>query len=126
MQISSVKLMSGSYLINNSISVPQDQANSDYQAIQKWIAEGGVVEKEDLLAKAKLKKIAEIKSIRDQKNIEPITDFQAFLFDNEGNKTTQQSYFVFYTNRHQTNPAPLGFATVRHDWMVPSTSVRRT
>lgn len=59
----------------------------------------------DFLAEVKKEKISQIKSIRDQKNIEPITDFEAFLFDDEGNKTTQQSYFVFYTNRHQTNPA---------------------
>jgi hypothetical protein len=31
-------------IVNNiSYSVPLDQANTDYQAIQKWIAEGGVV-----------------------------------------------------------------------------------
>jgi hypothetical protein len=31
--------------LNNDtvIYVPLDQANTDYQAIQKWIAEGGVV-----------------------------------------------------------------------------------
>lgn len=30
--------------VNNIISdVPLDPANTDYQAIQKWIAEGGVV-----------------------------------------------------------------------------------
>jgi hypothetical protein len=28
---------------NIQLSVPLDQANTDYQAIQKWIAEGGVV-----------------------------------------------------------------------------------
>lgn len=105
MEIAKVKEAQLSYLVNDSFWVPKDQNNRHYQQIQKWIAEGGVVEKEDLLAKAKLKKIAEIKSIRDQKNIEPITDFEAFLLDDEGNKTTQQSCFVFYTNRHQTNPA---------------------
>ena len=31
-------------LNNNEVwSVPLDEANSDYQAIQEWIAEGGVV-----------------------------------------------------------------------------------
>jgi len=28
---------------NVQLSVPLDEANSDYQAIQEWIAEGGVV-----------------------------------------------------------------------------------
>ncbi len=105
MKIEKVKEMESCYIVNDCNAVPKNSENSDYQQIQKWIAEGGTVEKEDLLAKAKLKKIAEIKSIRDQKNIEPITNFEAFLFDDEGNKIEQKSYFIFYTNRHQTNPA---------------------
>ena len=28
---------------DNIIYVPKDEANTDYQAIQKWIAKGGVV-----------------------------------------------------------------------------------
>lgn len=59
----------------------------------------------DFLAEVKKEKISQIKSIRDQKNIEPIADFEAFLLDEEGNKTEQKSYFIFYTNRHQSNPA---------------------
>ncbi len=105
MKIEKVKEMESCYIVNDCNSVPKNSENSDYQQIQKWIAEGGIVEKEDLLAKAKLKKIAEIKSVRDQRNIDPITDFEAFLLDEEGNKTEQKSYFIFYTNRHQTNPA---------------------
>lgn len=105
MKIEKVKEMESCYIVNDCNAVPKNSENSDYQQIQKWIQEGGVVEQEDFLTKAKLKKITEIKSTRDQKNIEPITDFEAFLLDDEGNKTTQQSYFVFYTNRHQTNPA---------------------
>ena len=32
------------YVNSNKVkSVPLDEANSDYQAIQEWIAEGGVV-----------------------------------------------------------------------------------
>lgn len=105
MKIEKVKEMESCYLVNDCNAVPKNPENSDYQKIQKWIEQGGVIEQEDFLTKAKLRKIAEIKSIRDQKNIEPITDFEAFLLDDDGNKTTQQSYFIFYTNRHQTNPA---------------------
>ena len=104
-QIQSVKDNKENYIINGVVFVPKNEENSDYQRIQKWIVEGGTVEKEDLLAKEKLRKIAEIKSIRDQKNIEPITNQQAFLIDENGATTSQKSYFVFYTNRHQTNPA---------------------
>ena len=105
MIIEKVKEMETCFIVNDCNAVPKNPGNSDYQKIQKWIADGGVVEKEDILAKTKLEKIAEIKSIRDQKNIEPITDFEAFLLNDEGNKTEQKSYFIFYTNRHQTNPA---------------------
>jgi len=31
------------YENDNIMSVPLDEANTDYQAIQEWIAEGGVV-----------------------------------------------------------------------------------
>ena len=105
MQILSAKEFSDTYLVNGEIIVPKNPDNSDYQKIQRWIADGGVIEREDILAKTKLEKIAKIKSIRDQKNIEPITDQQAFLVDENGVTTSQESYFIFYTNRHQTNPA---------------------
>jgi len=103
--IEKVKEMEQCYIVNDCNAVPKNPDNSDYQRIQRWIADGGIVEKEDILAKTKLEKIAKIKSIRDQKNIEPITDQQAFLIDENGNTTSQESCFVFYTNRHQTNPA---------------------
>lgn len=105
MQIQKVKEQEKIYLVNDSIAVPKNPDNSDYQRIQKWIAEGGIAEKEDQLPELKLQKISQIKLIRDQKNTEPLTNYKAFLIDDEGNKTNQESYFVFYTNRHQTNPA---------------------
>ena len=105
MQIQKVKEQEKIYLVNDSIAVPKNSDNADYQRIQKWIAEGGIAEKEDQLPELKLQKISQIKLIRDQKNTEPLTDYKAFLIDDEGNKTNQESYFVFYTNRHQTNPA---------------------
>lgn len=104
MKIEKVKETESCYIVNDCNAVPRNPENSDYQEIQKWISEGGVVEKEDLLTKAKQEKISKIKFIRNQKNTESITDFKAFLFDGE-NKTEQESYFIFYTNRHQTNPA---------------------
>lgn len=103
--IEKVKETEHCYIVNDCNAVPKNPDNSDYQKIQRWIADGGVVEEEDILAKTKLEKIAKIKSTRDQKNIEPITNQQAFLIDENGSTTSQESYFVFYTNRHQTNPA---------------------
>ncbi|NBV06585.1 MAG: hypothetical protein EBS06_05045 [Proteobacteria bacterium] len=105
MDIESVKKSKNGYLVNELIFIPLDEKNSDYKAVQKWIVEGGIVEPEFSLNEIKNKKIAEIKSIRDQKNIAPLTDYKAFLIDDEGNKIAQESYFLFYTNRHQLNPA---------------------
>ncbi len=104
MQIQKVKEFEKTYLVNNSITVPKSTDNSDYQRIQKWIAEGGVAQKEDPLPEFQKQKILKIKSIRDQKNTAPLTDYKAFLIDDEGNKTEQESHFVFYTNMHQSNP----------------------
>lgn len=43
MNIDTVKLQSNGYLVNNTMSVPNDTANSDYQKVQEWIKEGGIV-----------------------------------------------------------------------------------
>lgn len=61
MQIETVKELKNGYLVNDSMSVPSDPKNSDFQKIQKWIAEGGAVESFDLLAEAQAEKIAQIK-----------------------------------------------------------------
>jgi len=46
---------------NNGSFIPNDESNSDYQAIKKYIAEGGKYEKFDWLADAKTQKINELK-----------------------------------------------------------------
>lgn len=61
MQIETVKQLKSGYLVNGSMSVPNDTKNSDFQKIQKWIAEGGVVEAFDFSADAMVEKIAQIK-----------------------------------------------------------------
>jgi hypothetical protein len=104
MEILTVQEQKNGYVVNGSVFVPDNSQNSDFQAIQKWVVAGGIVGKENLLAQTKAAKLSEIKSLRDQKNIEPITGFKAFVLDETGNKTEQESHFLFYTNRHQTNP----------------------
>ena len=44
--INSVKLQSDGYLVNGILSVPMSEGNRDYQEVQKWIKNGGVVEPE--------------------------------------------------------------------------------
>jgi hypothetical protein len=89
----------------DGIFIPKDPSNRDYQELVKYIGKGGAYQAYDPLPELKKEKISQIKLIRDQKNTEPLTDYKAFLIDDEGNKTAQESYFVFYTNRHQSNPA---------------------
>lgn len=48
MQITTVKLTpNNGYIVNNSISVPPDPANSLYQEVQAWIAAGNTPEPAD-------------------------------------------------------------------------------
>lgn len=39
-EIESVQISGGEYLLNGSINVPEDPGNRHYRAIQEWIAEG--------------------------------------------------------------------------------------
>lgn len=99
-------MSSSGYLVNDSVFIPNDSRNAEFQKIQEWIADGNVVEAEFSLAEIKTKKITEIKAVRDAKNIEPITDTQAEIINEDsGESMGANSYFVFYTNRHPTNPA---------------------
>lgn len=59
---------------------------------------------EENLEITKRQKISKLKKDRDQKNTEPISEYKAFLLDSEGKKTLEESYFLFYTHRHQVNP----------------------
>ena len=65
MNIEKIKQIQNGYLVNELIFVPNDPYNTDYQAVQEWIAEGGVVEPEFSLDELKIKKIAEVKSARE-------------------------------------------------------------
>lgn len=74
MQITKVQKQKNGYLVNDSIFVPNAQDNSDYQAIQKWIADGGIVEAFDYLAEAKVVKTAQCQTYLEG------TDWQAAAF----------------------------------------------
>ena len=36
------------YFVNGTMSVPLDEENTDYQAVQEWVADGGVPEEADV------------------------------------------------------------------------------
>lgn len=46
MEILTVKLQAGGYLVDGSLSVPNAPGNRHYQAVQEWIAEGNTPEPE--------------------------------------------------------------------------------
>jgi hypothetical protein len=50
-------------------------------------------------------KSEEVKAKRDEENISPITEFEANLLDDLGQKTGNKTRFLFYTSRHPSNPA---------------------
>tara|TARA_R110000868_G_scaffold17344_1_gene76346 strand:+ start:25940 stop:26491 length:552 start_codon:yes stop_codon:yes gene_type:complete len=64
MKIETVKELESGYLVNESISIPKDPLNRDYAEVEKWIADGGKLEKEDLLQKTIQNKQNEIRSLR--------------------------------------------------------------
>lgn len=60
----------------------------------------------EILIRRKKEKAQEIQAVRDAKNIEPIKDTSAEIIDGESNNLTGvNTFFIFYTNRHPTNPA---------------------
>lgn len=106
MKIEKVKFQKNGFLVNDAVFVPNAPENSDFKRVQEWIAEGGVVEDEFSLAEVKAKKIQEIKAVRDAKNIEPITDTSAEIINEDsGEAMGSNTFFVFHTSRHPSNPA---------------------
>lgn len=102
------------YKINNQFFVAYegnlqfDEKNEDYKNCLKWIANGGIVKPEftdqEIILIAKENKIQELKTIRDEKNIEPLTNCTAKIL-NENGTLGNDTGFLFYANRHQSNPA---------------------
>lgn len=72
---------------NNGSFIPNDESNSDYQAIKKYIAEGGKYEKFDALADAKAQKINELNEFHDKKEVKYLTikvgNLQTGIFVNQ-------------------------------------------
>ena len=63
MNINTVKMRrDGGYLVNGSLSVPDDSENRHYQSVQQWITGGGVVDPIETLIEAKKRRITEIKT----------------------------------------------------------------
>ncbi len=107
MEIQKVIAFDNRYVINDSTVVfKADSKNQIIFDIESWLKSGGAFSPQSTFADIKAKKIQEIKAVRDAKNIDPITDTQAEIIDDyTGRSIGVTSYFVFYTNRHPTNPA---------------------
>lgn len=107
MEILRVVKTQGGFNVNNQFFIPEDENDGYYRAIREWEAAGGIIEDEPKpsLDRLKAEKIAEIKAIRDEKNIEPITDTSAEILNEDGSGSGVSTFFVFHTSRHPTNPA---------------------
>ena len=62
---------------SNDSFIPNDESNNDYQAIKKYIADGGEYEKFDWLADAKTQKINELNTFILAEKTKPYTTFTA-------------------------------------------------
>ena len=62
---------------NNGSFIPNDEGHTDYQAIKKYIAEGGEYEKFDWLVDAKAHKINELNTFIFAEKTKPYTTFTA-------------------------------------------------
>jgi hypothetical protein len=75
MNIETVKQTKNGYKLNSVSDIPNDSANTDYQAVQEWIANGGIVEPEfndqELFEQAKEAKKHAIEEIYLQENLKP-------------------------------------------------------
>lgn len=69
---------------NNGSFIPNDESNSDYQLIKKYIAEGGEYEKFDWLQDAKEAKIAQLKANLDNESKKPFNLIGVKQIDKDG------------------------------------------
>lgn len=69
---------------NNGSFIPADENNTDYQAIKKYIAEGGIYEKFDWLQDAKEAKLAQLKVNLDNESKKPFSLIGVKQIDKDG------------------------------------------
>ena len=81
--INTVKIQGTGYLLNGNMSVPNDNGNIEYQAIQQWLAEGNTPEPEfteEELAQQELEaKIAEAKTYLASTDFKMTVDYYATM-----------------------------------------------
>lgn len=82
MKILKVKQGKDNFLVNDFSSVPNDPSNTDYQAVQKWIADGEIIGPEFTT----LEKIDNLRQtlIDSRKKYLLDTDFRVLRFVDEG------------------------------------------
>lgn len=82
MEIGKIKFQKNGFLVNDAVFVPEASDNSDYQKIQKWIAEGGIVEPE--FTTSEKKENLRQKLIASRVDYLSSTDFRVLRFIDEG------------------------------------------
>lgn len=99
MKIKTVKQIKDIFLVNGSISVPNDANNKDYRAVQNWIAEGGQVSPEfsdaELLENAIERKKQEIEEQRKTFIYLPVDYLSTSFTNSEVSGNNLQAVFSF-------------------------------
>lgn len=78
-----IKQQKNGWILNNTF-IPNDEMNTDYQAIKKYIAEGGEYEKFDWLQNAKEAKLAQLKVNLDNESKKPFSLIGVKQIDKDG------------------------------------------
>lgn len=79
--IETVQLQGNGYLLNGTMSVPNDTLNTEYIAIQQWIAQGNTPEPEPIVV-VNITSITKLQAMRQLKSMNLWTQFQTMLSSN--------------------------------------------
>lgn len=100
---SQVKISGKGYLANG-IFVPEDEGNRHYQAIKKWIENGGIVADEFTIDEIRDKKISQIKSEAGSRIVSVYSDVKQrnILMSQDTSQINDMNIFI-QTIRDQSN-----------------------
>ena len=122
MIINTVKDLQNSYLVNNSISVPKDSSNSDYQAVQKWIAEGNKPDPEftpaELLQNAKNDKIKELEVFHESDEVRILTINNTFKVSTNYEKTRKWFNEIIYDLENESDVTGKPHDDIVFEWEI--------
>lgn len=122
MIINTVKELENSYLVNDSITVPKDAGNSDYQKVQDWIAEGNTPDPEfteaELLQNAKDDKIKELEIFHESDSARILTINNTFKVSTNFESTRKWFNEIIDDLKNEAYVTSAPYKTVIFDWEI--------